>query len=158
MRTPLHLGLTLLAGVILLSGCEMFSSGKPPVADSTMTPLLIELHLHRARAGFRSDDVPRTAVDAARDSILRRYRVTQPKLDRALDYYARHPDEYEEVYSSVIDSLNAFRTTLSRVQLDSASSISNSLSPSDTGAIRVDSDAIERLRGEVESSRARKEP
>lgn len=154
-----YFSLIVLASAVLLSGCGMVSSGKPPVADSTMTPLLIELHLHRARAGFQSDGVPRSTVDAARDSILQRYRITQPELDRTLDYYTRHPDEYEEVYSSVIDSLNALRTTLSRVQLDSAaSSVSSPLPTSDTGAVRLNPSAVERLRGEMESSRSRNQP
>jgi hypothetical protein len=152
-----YFSLIVLAVAVLLPGCGMFSSGEPAVADSTMAPLLIELHLHRARAGFRSDDVPRSAVDAARDSILQRYRVTQPELERTLDYYARNPDEYEEVYASVIDSLNVLRTTLSRVQLDSTAS-AESPSTVDTSAVRLNPDAIDRLRDEVETRRLRKEP
>lgn len=103
-RPLARLGATLLgATLLLLPACrdQAPTEALPPVADSTMIQVLIELHLAEARASILNTDQTST-----RDSILLRYGVDRDAFEAAIDYYARNPDAYVKIYSEALDQLS----------------------------------------------------
>jgi len=110
-------------GIVLItsmsmSGCGLDDEPPLPVADTTMVSVLLDLHLLRARSSYR-DRVSLDSFDRQRKAILARHGMNDAQLDAAVKAYIQQPDAYEEVYGTVIDSLNAIRVTLSRAQRDS---------------------------------------
>jgi hypothetical protein len=105
--------------LILSSGCSG-DSAEGPVADSTMVPLLIDLHLFRARSTFRERRELSDSIFVARDSIFARRGVSREQMQEMMNVYARNPERYTDLYTTVIDSLNALRVSLSRANRDSS--------------------------------------
>jgi len=110
-------------GIVLItsmsmSGCGLDDEPPLPVADTTMVSVLLDLHLLRARSTYR-DTVSSDAFERQREAVLTRYGMDDTQLEAAIEAYIRRPDAYENVYGTVIDSLNAVRVTLSRAQRDS---------------------------------------
>lgn len=95
----------LLVLTLLLSplACSPFTAEEPPVADSTLVEVLIELHLAQARTEAEEAPLP----PAARDSIFARHEVDVDRFHAAMDYYARHPDAYLTLYDRVLNRLSA---------------------------------------------------
>jgi len=92
----------LFAAVLLpLPACSSITSEEPPIADSTMVEVLIELHLADARLDLQLDRIP-----AVRDSILFKHGLDEPRFLQILDYYAEHPEEYTALYTTVLDRLS----------------------------------------------------
>lgn len=88
-----------------LPGCSLFSSSPPPVPDSTLTRVLVGMHLSTARAQFDTAAVPRRLAD----SVLARHGMDSSDLDAALRYYSKRPQAFETLYDGVIDTLRATR-------------------------------------------------
>lgn len=109
----------LLLGGLLLVGCSSFSSDPPPVPDSTLTRVLVEMHLMDAR----KDMHPPLPV-GARDSILARHDLPPKKFEAALEHYTQRPDAFTSLYQSVIDSLRAIQTPTPNDQAASPDSVS----------------------------------
>jgi hypothetical protein len=97
---PLLLCATLLG--LGLSGCSYGSSESPPLPDSTVSRMLVEMHLLSARAQ-RDEGVP----PGAPDSLLRVYGLERQQLEEALRYYSRRPGRLDAIYDAVIDTLGA---------------------------------------------------
>ncbi len=91
----------LLAGLLTLSACSAITSEDPPIADSTMVEVLIELHLADARLDLQYDALP-----AVRDSILLKHGLDEPRFRAILDYYADHPEAYSALYTTVLDRIS----------------------------------------------------
>lgn len=89
---------------LLASSCSIPSSDTPPVPDTTMVHVLVDMHLAAARAG-QQDGLP----PSTRDSLLARHGLSPEQYDAALDFYADHPKRYVAVYDSVVDRLSARR-------------------------------------------------
>jgi len=89
---------------MLCAACSAITSEAPPVSDSTMVEILIELHLAHARAPLNLDPVP-----ALRDSILSKYHLDEQRYREIMDYYAEHPDAYGAIYTTVLDRISAER-------------------------------------------------
>lgn len=100
--------LAALAVVGLTTGCAQVRSG-PPVADSTLVAVLVDLHLLEGRASASLPDSIRAdstfAVD--RSEILRRHGVDSATFARTLDYYRDRLPAYRRIYDRVIDRLQA---------------------------------------------------
>jgi hypothetical protein len=92
---------TLLAALLTLPACSAIISEEPPITDSTMVEVLIELHLTDARADLHYDLAP-----ALRDSIFFKYGLDEQRFLEILDYYADHPEAYAAVYTTVLDRIN----------------------------------------------------
>ncbi|MEM1128594.1 MAG: DUF4296 domain-containing protein [Bacteroidota bacterium] len=99
----------LLATPLFLGGCSAFTADSPPLPDSTMVRLLIELHLADGRAQVEQD-----LTLALRDSIFLYYGVDRLDYEATLDYYADQPEAYVTLYEQVLDSLNAQRGSFNR--------------------------------------------
>lgn len=111
---------TSVAGGLLfftIGGCNRTPSG--PIADSVMVQALMEVHLLRARAAYReTEDIP-DSIRALQDSALIRRGVSPEDFQSMLDVYAEEPERYQDVYTSVVDSLNSLRVRLSDATRDS---------------------------------------
>ena len=91
----------LLPALLILPGCSAITSEEPPIADSTMVEVLIELHLADARLDLQYEVVP-----AVRDSILFKHGLDEQRFLAILDYYADHPEEYSALYTTVLDRIS----------------------------------------------------
>ncbi len=94
----------LLALAAGLPACSSMATDEPPVADSTMVEVLIELHLAAARLDLRKDLPP-----AEREAILARHGLDTLRYGQVMAYYAEHPQAYVDLYSQVLDRLSAER-------------------------------------------------
>ena len=72
----------------------------PGLSDSLMVEVLIDVHLAEARAAQTGE--PR---DSLRAAALAAYDLDTLAFNRALDYYARHPDAYTPLYNQALDRL-----------------------------------------------------
>ncbi len=113
--------LCVLFGLFAFSGCSVLKSDDPPLADSTFTRVLIDLHLTTAR-GDRLSKLP----PAASDSLFVHHGIRREDFDATLRYYTRRPGAFESLYDAVIDTLNALK---SRARNLPASSAPDSLRP-----------------------------
>ncbi|MEM6337924.1 MAG: DUF4296 domain-containing protein [Bacteroidota bacterium] len=103
MKSPI--GGVVLAGLLLASvGCGTEPEPVPPVASDRLVAALVDLHLAGARSERFGD------MDASwHESVLAQHGLTQADLDEALDFYAANRDAYLDLYTAVLDSLNAAR-------------------------------------------------
>lgn len=99
----------LICGLFLLglcslgtSACSWISEKEPPLPDSTFHRMLVEIHLLTARTQ-QGPPPPR----GVHDSLFARYDVSRDEFETTLQYYSDRPREFEELYGTVIDSLNA---------------------------------------------------
>lgn len=92
--------LTLLLGA--LPACSSFAPEEPPVPDSTLVDVLVEMHLAEARRQLHGPIPP-----AMRDSILAHYGLDSTRLQATMDHYSKHPATYKQLYGMVLDSLKA---------------------------------------------------
>lgn len=96
----------ILVGVGLVSGCTRFSSDSQPIPDSTFVQILTELHITAARHNV---DAP--TPRGLRDSVFARYGVRAAEFDSTVKYYSRRPEEFKELYSPIIDTLESLQFT-----------------------------------------------
>lgn len=92
----------ILTGWVSLSALSACSEMSAPVKSKTFVAVLVDLHLAESR-GEIVGDLP-TEV---RDSVLVAHGVSSATYEAAVRYYAERPDDYLELYNSVIDSLSA---------------------------------------------------
>ena len=95
---------TLVLALLTLSACSAFTSNEPPISDSTMVEVLIELHLVSARLQLQYDHQP-----AVRDSILFIYGLDAQRFQDIMAYYAEHPEAYSAIYTTMLDRISAER-------------------------------------------------
>lgn len=88
--------------LLLAPACTVTSSEEPPVADSAFAEVLVDLHLLEARAELDHDLPP-----SLRDSVLARHGLTAARFEAAIDFYVDHPQAYTDLYSDVLNRLNA---------------------------------------------------
>jgi hypothetical protein len=96
--------LILLTVAVWCTGCSAVTSDEPPVSDSTLVQVLLELHLASARA-----EVVRDVSPTLRDSILFHYGLDSTSFEAALSYYIDRPEEYKALYTKVLDQINEER-------------------------------------------------
>ncbi len=94
----------LVLGLLTLSACSAFTSDEPPISDSTLVEVLIELHLVSARLELQYDHQP-----AVRDSILFIYGLDAQRFQDIMAYYADHPEAYSAIYTTMLDRISAER-------------------------------------------------
>lgn len=93
-----------LLGALLLVAAGGCQNGAPPVDESTMRTVLVDLHLGQARPNA-------PAVDARPppDSLLARHGLSRAQFEAAHAYYAERPSVYRDIYQEVVDSLRAIQ-------------------------------------------------
>lgn len=88
--------------LLSLSACTQLLTEPPPVADSTMVEVLVELHLAEAMLASGTTPLPLSV----RDSILQRHQLTESGYEEAVQYYTAHPEAYAALYEQVVNVLN----------------------------------------------------
>jgi hypothetical protein len=91
----------LVGGSLSLGACSL-TSDAPPVADSTFSRVLVDIHLLSARK-HQSAPLPR----GLNDSLLAHHGIEREEFNATLRYYAHHPDVLTSLYNGVIDTLKA---------------------------------------------------
>ena len=98
--------LLLAASLTVLPACSTLTGEEPPATDSTLVEVLVELNLAKARAEASGLPEPPPAL---RDSIFAHYGLSASDFQTAMDAYARHPNAYAELYTAVLDRIEAER-------------------------------------------------
>lgn len=93
--------------VLISSGGCSDQRPEPPLDDSTMVEVMIELHLALART-----EVTHRVPAGIRDSIFAAYEIDSSAFAETISYYAAEPDEYGRLYGRVLDRLNSERMPL----------------------------------------------
>ena len=88
---------------LMMASCsnQDVSSVLPPVADSVMVDVLIELHLAEARVEEFHEDQP-----TVKDSILTHYALSRETFESIMAFYKAHPDVYHKIYSEALDKMS----------------------------------------------------
>ena len=103
-RTLVPVLLCVMIGVpATLSACSNNAPSGAPLPDTTFSRLLVELHLLSARAVHLSGSIP----SSARDSLFEHYHTDREEFKATLRHYSRHPEQFESLYRSVIDTLRS---------------------------------------------------
>lgn len=89
--------------LVLLSACsdQNVTEIQPPVADSVMIQVLIELHLAEARVDLFKEDQTQH-----RDSILTKYNISEGEFEENMTYYRDNPTTFHKLYSEALDKLS----------------------------------------------------
>lgn len=98
--------LATLAVALLLSGCGALSDA-PPIPEDTFVSVMADMHLVAARHANEG-----SLPAGLRDSVLAAYGVSSSQFDATLTYYVEHPGAYNDVYSSIVDTLSAVSARL----------------------------------------------
>ena len=98
IQHPLLSALCLL--LTALTGCGTEHPAAPSLSDSLMVEVLAEVHLADARAAHTGE-----SRDSLRAAALAPFDLDTTAFQRALDYYAEHPDAYAPLYARALDQL-----------------------------------------------------
>lgn len=101
--------------LLLLPACSSFLSEEPAIADSTMIDVLVAFELAHARQTLLTDLTP-----SDRDAIFAAHGLDRAAYEKAMRFYAEHPEAYVALYDAVLDTLNARRNRLYGTWPDSA--------------------------------------
>ncbi|PSQ95883.1 MAG: hypothetical protein BRD55_09680 [Bacteroidetes bacterium SW_9_63_38] len=117
LLAPILLCAVLGGGALLGTGCSVLSSEEPPVADTTFTRILIELHLLNGQRRQAIGLPP-----AAADTVLVNYGVSRTEFERTLEHYSTHPKAFSSIYDAVVDTLRSIEERLPEPSSRSSSS------------------------------------
>lgn len=94
---------------VSLSACHNDVVPDDVVDTATLAQFLSEAHLIDSYYNVADNrDSAKTLVDAAYDSLYVKYGISKEQYDSTIAYYLRRPQMLEEVYSRVLDNLNAY--------------------------------------------------
>lgn len=96
----------LLPAVLFLTACGTEHAADPGLSDSLMVEVLAEVHLADARAAQTGQ-----RRDSLRVAALATFDLDTLDFQRALDYYAAHPDALAPIYTRALDQLVRERRT-----------------------------------------------
>ena len=95
--------------LITLSSCSLTTPAQPPVPDSLMVEVLLDLHLAAARAEIYTD-----VSSTLRDSILTEHGLDTTRFQDVMQYYFDQPEAYAPLLKQVLDRLNEQRQLQAR--------------------------------------------
>ena len=102
----------LLPAIILaLLGIVSCKKEAPPdgvLSRAEMVQALKSLYIaeeHVSRFGLRPDS-SRKYFNRLESKLFDQMGIDSAQFERSFDYYVRHPDEWEQVYSALVDTLN----------------------------------------------------
>lgn len=107
--------LMVVAGVLAVASCGRDRQREGVMSQDEMVHTLKSLYVaeeHVSRFGLRPDSA-RKFFARMEDRIFEDMGVSREAFTRSFDYYVRHPDEWEAVYSALVDSLNLQEQRLS---------------------------------------------
>lgn len=78
--------------------------------EATMVQFLQDAYLlegfYAIETGFQYNSMHNEMV-ASFDSLLASYHLTREDFERSVDYYVRHPRDYERIHQQVVDALDS---------------------------------------------------
>jgi hypothetical protein len=89
----------------------------PVLPKEKMVSILTDVHIAEAVVNARSFPLD-TSVLLFRNienQLLAKHHVTRPQFDSSYQWYARHVEEYQDLYAQVIDSLS-LRSSLKKLE------------------------------------------
>ena len=104
---------------VLLLACTAPKTEIPSgiLSETEFANMLKEVHL--AEAAFelnKSKGVinAKNSLANSYQSIYKKYDVTDTTFSKSLDYYAKHPEKLEKIYTNVLEQLTEERSTLNQ--------------------------------------------
>lgn len=101
-----------LPAIILGLLCSLACKSEPPpegvLSQAEMVKALKSLYIaeeHVSRFGLKPDSA-RKYFKRLEARLFEQMEIDNETFERSFDYYVRHPDEWEEVYSALVDTLN----------------------------------------------------
>lgn len=101
----------LLAIALGFAACVSCQKDTPPqgvLNQTEMVQTLKSLYIfeeHVSRFGLKPDSA-RTYFQRLESRLFKQMGIDSVQFQRSFDYYVKHPDEWEQVYSALVDSLN----------------------------------------------------
>lgn len=105
----------LAAGMLAVMSCDRERRREDVMSQAQMVKVLKSLYVteeHVSRFGLRPDSA-RKFFTRIEDRLFQDMGITREEFTRSFDYYIQHPDEWEDVYSALVDSLNLQEQRLS---------------------------------------------
>ncbi len=115
---PPFLLCALFVSSIGLGACSFFSTDEALLSDSTMTKVLVEIHLVNAR-----QDHVGAAPPGLKDSVFARHGVERSDFEATLRHYSRNPQAFNALYNTVLDTLNSIQSELRRSRTHSSENL-----------------------------------
>lgn len=103
------------AGVLAVTSCDRERQPERVMSQEEMVQALRSLYIaeeHVSRFGLRPDSA-RKLFTRMEDRLFEDMGISRDEFTRSFDYYVQHPDEWEAVYSALVDSLNLQEQRLS---------------------------------------------
>ena len=101
-----RVGLICLVTAVLLGGCD---SNEPPqgvLTQQQYAAWLIDVYLAEARLASHPRDSASPLFFSFEKKLQQRHGLSDSVLKRTYQYYLNHPDQLEQVYVAVVDSLS----------------------------------------------------
>ncbi|HEY8511405.1 MAG TPA: DUF4296 domain-containing protein [Cyclobacteriaceae bacterium] len=105
----------LVVGILGILSCEKQRQPRDIMSQDKMVQTLRSLYIaeeHVSRLGLRPDSA-RKFFARMEDRLFEDAGITREEFIRSFDYYVNHPDEWESVFSALVDSLNLQEQRLS---------------------------------------------
>jgi hypothetical protein len=102
-------------GLLAASSCKRERRPNDILSQDQMVQTLRSLYIaeeHVSRLGLRPDSA-RKFFTRMEDRLFQDAGITREEFIRSFDYYVNHPDQWEAVYSALVDSLNLQEQRLS---------------------------------------------
>ncbi|GAB4247473.1 MAG: hypothetical protein Tsb0034_26690 [Ekhidna sp.] len=97
-----------LTALVILFGCKQSDQPEDLIEKEKMVLLLKEIHLLEAKIEH-IEIIPQDSAKAVfhhyEKMLFEEHGVTQDQYERSFTYYVEHPDQFEKIYTSVVDSL-----------------------------------------------------
>jgi len=104
---------------VLLVACTSSKIEIPTeiLSETGFTDMLKEIHM--AEAAFELNkskglENAKNTLANSYQSIYKKYDITDSTFSKSLEYYAKHPEILEEIYSTVLEQLTGERSTLNQ--------------------------------------------
>lgn len=103
----------LIVGMLIIS-CQQKSKPAEVLTPEEMAKVMVDLYLAEARLGDRmlEKDSARKLFIPFEQQLLEKYHLPDSMVLKSYQYYLDHPQEFERIYDSVIDTLSLLEQKL----------------------------------------------
>lgn len=99
---------TIILGLLACAACETKAPPEGVLSQAEMVQALKTLYIaeeHVSRFGLKPDSA-RKYFARLESRLFDRMGIEPDTFERSFDYYVQNPDEWEQVYSALVDTLN----------------------------------------------------
>ena len=104
-KKGIHLIIIIFSTLLLSTSCKHTELPEGVIDTATLADFLTEMHLidgYNNTVVRENRDSLTFQVEAAYDSLFRKYNITTEQYDSTMAYYARNPEDLDAVYRRVI--------------------------------------------------------